>query len=340
MVRYIADRLPDPVDFISFRAVCPQWWNAVLDVDGRFHPWILKSDESGVDGNVVFYCLGSEKFIWIHVPALEGRRLAGFGAGHLIAIDDEERSGVLVNPLLSTAAGGTTTLPRLPEWCVGGDTYGFATDPKMTGDKDVFVVIYKYLMTSTRTYHVAMWRRGSDAGWATISSERFWTRMPMLRRRLGAMGLELLEDDDAGNGGVPWVPGGVDTHVLEHEGRVRFLSRRLEETRWGSFPWPRVSFVLEEIMAAAHVDVDWAEAPELRDKIILHTWNNPCYVLPVPAGEVIGLLKNGVYFFNYEGCCRAPTAFADLTGWSASSPLSSGCPATGTGHKGDGSCQP
>ncbi|TVU02695.1 hypothetical protein EJB05_51796, partial [Eragrostis curvula] len=122
----------------------------------------------------------------------------------------------------------------------------------------------------------------------------------MLRRHLGAMGLELLEDDDAGNGGVPWVPGGEDTHVLEHEGRVRFLSRRLEETRWGSFPWPRVSFVLEEIMAAAHVDVDWAEAPELRDKIILHTWNNPCYVLPVPAGEVIRLLKNGVYFFKYE----------------------------------------
>ncbi|TVU04119.1 hypothetical protein EJB05_50314, partial [Eragrostis curvula] len=274
MVRCISDRLAYPVDLISFRAVCPQWRNAVKD--GRFHPWILKSDESGVDANVVFYCLGSEKFIQLHVPELEGRRLAGSGAGHLIVIDDEERSGVLVNPLLSTAAGGTTMLPRLPEWRVGGDTYGFATDPKMTGDKDVFVVIYKWLYP--RTYHVAMWRRGSDAGWATIPSERFWTRMPMLRRRL-AMGLELLEDDDAGNdGGVPWVPGGVDTHVLEHEG---------PEIMRGDQDW------------AAHVD--WAEAQELRDKIILQTWDNPCYVLPVPAGDdFIGLRKNGVYFFNYQ----------------------------------------
>ncbi|TVU34234.1 hypothetical protein EJB05_16065, partial [Eragrostis curvula] len=116
MVRCISDCLADPVDFISFRAVCLQWRNAVKrDTHGSFHPWILKRDESGVDGNIVFYCLGSEKFIRLHVPALEGRRLAGFGAGHLIVIDDEELSGMLVNPFLSTAAGSTTTLPRLPE---------------------------------------------------------------------------------------------------------------------------------------------------------------------------------------------------------------------------------
>ncbi|TVU34235.1 hypothetical protein EJB05_16066, partial [Eragrostis curvula] len=173
----------------------------------------------------------------------------------------------------------------------------------MTGDKDVFIVIYKRLRP--RIYHVAMWRCASDAGWATVLSERFWTRMPLLRSRL-AMGLELLGDDDAGgnDGGVPWVPRGVDTHVMEHEGQVRFLSRRREETRWGSFPWPRVSFVLKEIVRgedwAAHVN--WADAPELRDKIILQTWDNPCYVLPVPdvGDDFIGLRKNGVYFFNYQ----------------------------------------
>jgi hypothetical protein len=44
--------------------------------------------------------------------------------------------------------------------------------------------------------------------------------------------------------------------------------------------------------------VDWADAPEVHDKIILQSWHNPCYVLP-GSNDFIGFRsKNCVYFFN------------------------------------------
>ncbi|TVU32625.1 hypothetical protein EJB05_24365, partial [Eragrostis curvula] len=241
-LRCISDRLNDAIDFMSFRAVCRPWRKAIQrKAHGRFRPWILKSDGVGVDGNVVFHRVSSDKLVKMHIPTLKGRRtrLAGFGAGHLIAIDaDDKLSAMLVNPLLPA---GSTALPRLPEWCDGGRTYGFATDPEMTGDEDVFIVIYNWWPFALDRMDVAMWRCGSDAGWATIPAERFWPRMPLLRSRLakhGPMGLQLEEDVV----GMAWVPGMANAQLMEHKGMVRFLVRQEDDGL--PFPWPRVTFAL------------------------------------------------------------------------------------------------
>ncbi|TVU33189.1 hypothetical protein EJB05_24977, partial [Eragrostis curvula] len=310
MVQCISDRLDDPLDFISFRAVCQPWREAITrEAHGRFNPWILKSDRVGVDGKVLFHRMGSDKVLKLHVPALKGKRtrLAGFGAGHLIAIDvDDKLSAVLVNPLLPTAA--STTLPRLPEWCVGGGvTYGFTTDPEMTpGDKDVFVVIYNWwpYPHALERMDVAMWRCGSDAGWATVPAERFWSRMPFLRRRLaehGPMGLEVLEEDGVGNGaGMRWVPGLENAHLIEHDGMVRFLFR--EEDDWARFPSPQVTFALQDMIGGENwALVNLADVPELHDKIILQSSDSSCYVLPARDDDSVGpLSKNCIYFFSWQ----------------------------------------
>ncbi|KAK3161109.1 hypothetical protein QOZ80_1BG0071960 [Eleusine coracana subsp. coracana] len=298
MLECISNRLDDPEDFISFRFVCSQWRMAIKrDGHALFHPWILKSDEVGVEGNVVFDCLNSEKVREIHVQALKGRktRLVGFGAGHLIAVDwDDELSGVLVNPLTNES----TTLPRLPEWLCGGCITGFATDPKMTGEDDVFVVIYRYRWwRDGEDNMVAIWRCGSGAGWATIPFRRFWPAMPRLRRRLAEHGPTALEDEAAAaaDGGIHWPLDEQDAHVIEHQGKVCLLSR-LE------FVWyPPVSFTLQDMLRENLTLVDWDDAPELHGKIILQTWNlNPCYVLPARDGFTGLSGKNCIYFFSWQ----------------------------------------
>ncbi|KAK3161108.1 hypothetical protein QOZ80_1BG0071940 [Eleusine coracana subsp. coracana] len=298
MLECISNRLVDPKDFISFRVVCPQWYNAInRDAHSQFHPWILKSEEVAEDGNVLFYCLSSEKYLEINVPELMGRRtrLAGSGAGHLIAIDqDDELSAVLVNPL----TGESTKLPRLPEWCRGSLTYGFATDPKMTDGKDVFVVISNWWIEDLQK-KIAMWRCGSDDGWATIPPRRLWPAMPQLRSRLAEHGVRTIEDElgaVAADGDMAWASM-LYSNLIEHEGKVRFLFEQVDN--WFPLPWP-VSFTLKDMLGGYLTPVDWADAPEFHDKIILKSCNHPCYVLPA-SNIFTGLSsKNCIYFFSRQ----------------------------------------
>ncbi|KAK3164623.1 hypothetical protein QOZ80_1AG0022000 [Eleusine coracana subsp. coracana] len=303
MLECISNRLVDPKDFISFPVVCLQWRNAInRDAHPRFHPWILKSEEVGEDGNVLFYCLSSDKYLQINVPDLKDRRtrLAGFGAGHLIAIDmDDKLSAVLVNPL----TGESTMLPHLPEWCRDSLIYGFATDPKMTGGEDVFVVIYQWWIDRLQNM-VAMWRCGSDNGWATIPPGRFWPVMPQLRSRLVEHGPRVMEDElaaaaaAAADGDMAWVPSTQFSNLIEHEGKVRLLFR--EEHNWLQFSRPHVSFTLQDMFGENLAPVDWADAPELHDKIILQSWHSPSYVLPA-TDDFNGLsCKNFIYFFSWQ----------------------------------------
>uniref|UniRef100_K3XRM6 F-box domain-containing protein n=1 Tax=Setaria italica TaxID=4555 RepID=K3XRM6_SETIT len=255
----ISARLTEPKDFISFRAVCPQWRETITrTAHARFLPWILKSDEVGVSVNVLFYSLSSEKYQEIHVPALKGRRtrLAGFGAGHLIGIDvDDDLSAVLVNPL----TGESTALPRLPERFRGTITYGFAADHEMLREDDVSVAIYNWWPTGHVRIQVALWRRRGGHGWAVLPSERFWTRMPKQRSRLAAHGPEVLEGEIAGDGEegemeMQWVHDMDGAHLMEHGG-------------------------------------------QLRDKVIFQSADTCCHVLP--AGDnFVGLSKNSIYFLD------------------------------------------
>lgn len=263
----ISGFLTDPKDFIVFRAVCRQWRNTIeLTSHGRFLPWILKSDYVGVSGNLLFNSLSSEECREIHIPALKGRRstrLAGFGAGHIIGIDmDDHLSAVLVNPL----TGVSTQLPRLPELFGVTMTHGFVTDPAMAGDKDVTVVIYNWWPLGNVRIHVALWCPGSG-GWAVLPSERFWTTMPQHRRRLATDGPQVLEQAEqaaaaaiAGgnvNGGqdermeVQWVPGMEDRHLMEHQGKVRFLSRMDGNSRF-IIGLPQVTFELHDMLGNDH----------------------------------------------------------------------------------------
>ncbi|KAF8696714.1 hypothetical protein HU200_036340 [Digitaria exilis] len=66
---------------------------------------------------------------------------------------------MLMNPL----AGDSSALPRLPEWCHNCHTNGFIMDPKVTGEDDVFVVIYGSFWPAGMERHVSLWRFG-DAG--------------------------------------------------------------------------------------------------------------------------------------------------------------------------------
>ncbi|RCV26590.1 hypothetical protein SETIT_5G258000v2 [Setaria italica] len=251
----ISARLTEPKDFISFRAVCPQWRETITrTAHARFLPWILKSDEVGVSVNVLFYSLSSEKYQEIHVPALKGRRtrLAGFGAGHLIGIDvDDDLSAVLVNPL----TGESTALPRLPERFRGTITYGFAADHEMLREDDVSVAIYNWWPTGHVRIQVALWRRRGGHGWAVLPSERFWTRMPKQRSRLAAHGPEVLEGEIAGDGEegemeMQWVHDMDGAHLMEHGGQVRFLFRMEGNGLGAVLPGtpPRVTFELRDML--------------------------------------------------------------------------------------------
>nr|CAB3473369.1 unnamed protein product [Digitaria exilis] len=194
----ISGRRTDPKDFVRFRAVCPQWRDSIPITYARFAPWILNNAEVHGPGDIQLYSLGTGKIHKKHVPALEGKttRIAGLGAGLLIGIDcDDELSAVLVNPL----TGDSNALPRLPEWCQCHRDYlihGFVMDPKVTGEKDVFVVIYGYRwpVGDERLGHIALWRLGDADGWATIPSQRFWPMMPQYMSRLSKHGPRMLEE--------------------------------------------------------------------------------------------------------------------------------------------------
>jgi hypothetical protein len=264
-----------------------------------------------------FYCISSEKYksIDIYVPALKGRRLVGFGAGHIIAIDRNDKlSAVLVNPLISE---GSTTLPRLREWCRESMTCGFATDPKSAGDRHVFVVIYRW-SPNRQDNMVSMWRCGSDAGWVTIPFNKFRPAMPQLRRRLAEHGPGIMEEDlaaaaDGENGGMDWPVGERHTYLIEHDGQVRLLFR---EDNWRPFPWlPGVSFSLQDVTGDDFALVDWADAPELHGKIILQSWHNPCYVLPESDHFTGFSSKNCVYFFSCQHLEEGKEAEYRLCKW-------------------------
>lgn len=298
VIRSISGRLDDPQDFLSFRSVCTEWHNLVPRHEhARLGPWIVeKGEENDDSGNVMFYSLVSEKYHLIHVEALEGKRVAGYGAGLLLGIDmEDELSAVLVNPL----TGAATELPRLPECFRGSFTYGFATDPLMTGEEDVFVLVYNWPTLHHRS-NVAMWRRGADGGWATIPSENFWMGMPGHRNRLLTHGPKMLQAEQAiapnERAFVTWVPGMEAVHLIEHQGLVRQLFRQ----ELVNVPdAPRANFLLGNMIAHNDaVPVAWADAPELRDKIVLQSEDCSSYVLP--ASDFPGLSKNAVYFLSWE----------------------------------------
>nr|CAB3473367.1 unnamed protein product [Digitaria exilis] len=232
-LRYVSDRLDDPPDFVSLRAVSPAWRQAVPeDSHRRFRPWIVETepnDDSG-SGNVLFYSPISGEYYVIHVAALEGMRTAGYGAGLLLGIDTEDDlSAVLVNPL----SGVSTRLPRLPQIFHGTATYGFATDPHIiTGENnnnEVVVVVYNRPAGGVPA-SAAMWRRGGGGGWAVMPSKTFWMRMPQIRARLLTHGPQVVEAEEtaiagmnghAHQGHVEWLPGMHGAYVIEHEGHTR-----------------------------------------------------------------------------------------------------------------------
>jgi hypothetical protein len=298
------------------------WRDHVLhDMHQCLQPWIVESDENDDSGNVLFHSLVSGYYYLIHIAEFKGRRVAGYGAGLLIGIDkDDDLSALLVNPL----TGENTELPRLPEHFHGRFTYGFATDPDMTGENQVVVVLYNRPTTTQEApSKVALWRHGDTAGWATMpSSEAFWMRMPQLRGRLLTHGPQVVEGEEAAaaaaNGydhrrdmGDGWLPGMQGKYVIEHEGHVRVLVRleqpeiagdvpegRPRPVRPGD-PLPRLSFELRNTLAADGEAIDWADAPELHDKIIFQSQGDSCYVLP-ESDHFVGVRKNFIYFFSWQ----------------------------------------
>uniref|UniRef100_K3XPC7 DUF295 domain-containing protein n=1 Tax=Setaria italica TaxID=4555 RepID=K3XPC7_SETIT len=268
-LRFVSDRLADPQDFVSFRATCPEWRSAVPpDAHWRFQPWVVESDPNDDSGNVLFYSPASGEYYLIHLAALEGRRVAGYGAGLLLGIDSEdELSAVLVNPLTAES----TLAPRLPECFRGTPTYGFATDPGVTGENEIVVAVYNRPAGQARG-RVALWRRRDAGGWATVPAETFWMRMPMLRARLLAHGPHVLEGEEAAiaavnghaHGHVEWLPGMRGAHVVEHEGQVRVLVR--------------------------------LEQPPV---VIFQGQDSSCYVLPA-SERFAGLSGNFVYFLSWQ----------------------------------------
>nr|CAB3473371.1 unnamed protein product [Digitaria exilis] len=93
----ISSRLTDPNDFVSFRAVCPQWRDSIPITHARFSPWILNNDKVHGSGDIQFYSLGSGEIHKKHVPALEGKatRIAGGGRvrGHQWLAVGTDRAG-------------------------------------------------------------------------------------------------------------------------------------------------------------------------------------------------------------------------------------------------------
>lgn len=299
----ISGRLIDPKDFVRFRAVCPQWRDSIPVADSRFVPWILKTEEIGRSGNIEFYSLGSGELHKKHVPALKAKRtrIAGSGAGLLIGVDlEDDLTAVLVNPL----TGDSSVLPCLPEWCRDCTTYGFVTDPKVTGEEDVFVVIYSWWwpVGLERRDLVALWRLGDASGWATIPSQRFWPMMPQHRSRLAKHGPRMLEDElatAATNGGanVGKAVHDMESAYIEHKGQVHFLYRHEIYTAH----LPQVTFELDGLLGDNTALVDWASVPYLHDKVILQSRDiTQFYCLPASDDLArLGLSKNCIYFLSH-----------------------------------------
>ncbi|OEL20973.1 hypothetical protein BAE44_0018008, partial [Dichanthelium oligosanthes] len=240
----------------------------------------------------------------MHVPVLEGRRtrLTGSGAGLLIGVDcEDELSAMLVNPLTRDSSA----LPPLPDWWRVSFTYGFVTGPKVSGEEDVFVVIYSlwWPIGQERLYFVALWRCGDPGGWATIPSQKFFSMMPQYRRRLTEHGPKVLQDELAAaagsvNGDKALVPGMESAYLIEHEGQVSFFSRHEIYTAG----LPRVTFELHDVLGDNWASlVNWVHAPELRDKILLKSrGDTSCYVLTASDDLVgLGLSKNCIYFLSH-----------------------------------------
>jgi len=77
--------------------------------------------------------------------------------------------------------------------------------------------------------------------------------------------------------GDGWLPGMQGKYIIEHEGHVRVLVRLEQLEIVGDVPegpvrpgdpLPRLSFELRNTLAADREAIDWADAPELHDKII------------------------------------------------------------------------
>ncbi|KAK3161107.1 hypothetical protein QOZ80_1BG0071930 [Eleusine coracana subsp. coracana] len=298
VLRTISGRLADPQDFISFRAVCQSGKRLCHAMPTRFRPWIVeKGEEDDDSGNVLFYSIISEKFHLIHVEALEGKRVVGYGAGLLLGIGMEDQlSAMLVNPLI----GGATELPPLPECFRGMFTYGFATDPLMTSEEDIFVLVYNWPTLQVRS-NVAMCCRGDDAGWAMIPSENFWMGMPSHRNHLlthGPHTLQLQLEQAIAPNEMAWVPGMEAVHLIEHQGQVWQLARQELVNNMPAMA-PRANFVLQDMVGHnGGAAIAWDDALELRDKVTLQSEDCNSYVLP--ASDFPGLCKNSIYFLSWE----------------------------------------
>ncbi|CAO2179469.1 unnamed protein product [Urochloa humidicola] len=251
-------------------------------------------------GRVVFHSVSSDETHVMTLTALRGKRVAGSGAGLLIGIDQhDDLLGVLVNPM----TGESSTLPRLPDCFRGEVTSGFATDLKINGKAEVIVVAWAWPSDHGPT--VALWRRGSDDGWATTHDAylgRFWDLLPRHWTRLVTHGPEVLEgelavaaaaaaaaveENELVNGSTAFLPGRKAEFLIEHEGKVRILFEF-----YGYNPeipaGPRVIYALNDM-----------EAPELRDKAIFQSGaDGACYV--IPATDDLGLSKNAVYYFDWR----------------------------------------
>jgi hypothetical protein len=63
---------------------------------------------------------------------------------------------------------------------------------------------------------------------------------------------------------------------------VHLLISQQEADDWSMqfpLPLPRVSFMLQDMIGDNSVLIDWADPPEVRDKIILQSRDNQCYLL-------------------------------------------------------------
>ncbi|KAF8670977.1 hypothetical protein HU200_050249 [Digitaria exilis] len=103
----ISSRLTDPNDFVSFRAVCPQWRDSIPITHARFSPWILNNDKVHGSGDIQFYSLGSGEIHKKH--------------------GEEEDVFVVINGW-RWAPIGQERLDHVPLWRLG-DADGWATIP-------------------------------------------------------------------------------------------------------------------------------------------------------------------------------------------------------------------
>jgi hypothetical protein len=233
---------------------------------------------------------------------------------------------VLVNPL----TGESTALPRLPD-CFqfhgGAHPSGFATDDEMNGKVSVIVVIWVWAPGLGPT--AALWRRGSEHGWATThdaDAGRFWALLPRHWDRLVTHGPQVLEGElvaaaasaaekDLANSSTALLPGSNGACLIEHEGMVRFLFENYGQYNYKpEMPvGPRAIFALN-VAGDGLATVDWpADAPELRDKAIFQGVDGACYV--IPASDDRGLSKNAVYYFDWRHMGLEDEAEDDAGDW-------------------------